>query len=57
MSSPPRKRLTSYIDQVQAWGAKHINGKDNHSFGVMTAQEWNNGFAKHLEHQLRQFGV
>ena len=52
-----RKRLIGYIDQVQAWGTKHFDGKDNHSFGVMTAQEWNNLFAKHLEHHLRQFGL
>jgi hypothetical protein len=52
-----RKRLIAYINQVQAWGAKHFEGKDNHSFGVMTAQEWNVLFAKHLDHHLRQFGV
>jgi hypothetical protein len=52
-----RKRLIAHIDQVQAWGAAHFEGKDNHSFGVMTAQEWNNLFAKHLEHHLQQFGV
>jgi len=46
-----------YINQVQGWGAKHFDGKDNHSFGVMTAQEWNTLFAKHLEHHLQQFGV
>lgn len=52
-----RKRLIAYIGQVQVWGPKHFEGKDNHSFGVMTAQEWNNLFAKHLEHHLGQFGV
>lgn len=52
-----RKRLIGYIDHVQRLGAQHFDGKDNHSFGVMTAQEWNNLFAKHLDHHLRQFGV
>ena len=52
-----RKRLIAQIDQVQAWGTTHFEGKDNHSFGVMPAQEWNNLFAKHLEHHLQQFGV
>lgn len=52
-----RARLVAYINQVQAWGASHFEGRDNHSFGVMSAQEWNNLFAKHLEHHLRQFGV
>ena len=52
-----RKRLIDHINQVQAWGKQHFDGKDNHSFGVMSAQEWNNLFAKHMEHHLRQFGV
>ncbi len=52
-----RARLIAYINQVQRFGAKHFDGKDNHSFGVMSATEWNNLFAKHLEHHLRQFGV
>lgn len=52
-----RRRLVAYINQVQVWGAAHFDGKDNHSFGVMPAQEWNNLFAKHLEHHLTQFGV
>lgn len=57
MGSPPRKRLIGYIDQLQAWGTKDFYGNDSHSFGVMTAQERNSLFAKHLEHHLRQFGV
>ncbi|MCU0647327.1 MAG: DUF1569 domain-containing protein [Gemmatimonadaceae bacterium] len=52
-----RTRLIGYINQVQGWGRSHFDGKDNHSFGVMTADEWNNLFAKHLEHHLVQFGV
>jgi len=52
-----RARLIAYIDQVQRWGVSHFDGMDNHSFGVMTAGEWNNLFAKHLEHHLVQFGV
>ncbi len=52
-----RARLIAYIGQVQRWGPVHFDGKDNHSFGVMSAVEWNNLFAKHLDHHLRQFGV
>ena len=52
-----RLRIIVYINQVQGLGAKYFDGKDNHSFGVMTGQEWNNLFAKHLEHHLVQFGV
>ena len=52
-----RRRMVDHINQVQAWGAKYFDGKENHSFGVMTAQEWNNLYAKHMEHHLTQFGV
>lgn len=52
-----RQRLIAYINQVQRLGWSHFDGRDNHSFGVMTGQEWNNLFAKHLEHHLVQFGV
>ena len=52
-----RRRLVDHINQVQAWGTKYFDGKENHSFGVMSAQEWNNLYAKHLEHHLTQFGV
>ena len=52
-----RRRLVDHINQVQAWGTKYFDGKENHSFGVMTAQEWNNLYAKHMEHHLTQFGV
>ena len=52
-----RKRLFTNMYQVRTWGAKHFEGKDNHSLGVMPAQAWNNLFAKHLEHHLGQFGA
>ena len=52
-----RKRLTDHINQVRTWGVKHFQGRDNHSLGVMTAERWNNLFAKHLEHHLVQFGL
>ena len=52
-----RRRLITNMYQVQPWGAKHFEGKDNHSSAVMTAQAWNNLFAKHLDHHLGQFGA
>ena len=33
------------------------DGKESFSFGKLKAQEWNNMFAKHLNHHLEQFGV
>jgi Protein of unknown function (DUF1569) len=52
-----RARLVAYINKVQALGAAHHDGRENRSFGVLTAAEWNNLYAKHLEHHLGQFGV
>ena len=52
-----KKRLMDYIQQTQQLGRAHFNGKESHSFGKLTAQEWNNMFYKHLDHHLTQFGV
>jgi len=52
-----RERLVAYINTVQALGAAHHDGRENRSFGVLTTTEWNNLYAKHLEHHLQQFGV
>ncbi|MBS1941089.1 MAG: DUF1569 domain-containing protein [Bacteroidetes bacterium] len=52
-----REKLVAYINKVQALGAAHFEGKDSHSFGPMTAEEWNTTFYKHLDHHLTQFGV
>ena len=52
-----KQRLIGYIQQTESLGDKHFDGKENLSFGKMTAQEWNNMFYKHLDHHLQQFGV
>lgn len=52
-----RDRLVNYIRKTQELGAAHFDGKESHSFGVLTKTEWNNMFAKHLDHHLTQFGV
>lgn len=52
-----KKRLIGYIQKTQQAGREAFDGKENHSFGKLTAQEWNNMFAKHLNHHLEQFGV
>ena len=49
--------LINYINKTQELGAKHFEGKESHSFGKLTSQEWNNSFYKHLDHHLTQFGV
>lgn len=52
-----KKRLIGYIQKTQQMGPESFNGKENHSFGKLTSNEWNNMFAKHLNHHLEQFGV
>jgi hypothetical protein len=52
-----KKRLIDYITRTQQLGEKYFDGRESHSFGVLTIQEWNNLFSKHLDHHLTQFGV
>jgi hypothetical protein len=50
-------RLTNYIKKSQELGSTFFEGKESHSFGKLTATEWNCMFYKHLDHHLSQFGV
>lgn len=52
-----KERLINHIRQTQKLGAEHFDGKESHSFGELDKTEWNNMFAKHLDHHLTQFGV
>jgi hypothetical protein len=52
-----KNRLINYINKTRQLGEKYFDGKESHSFGVLTSTEWNNMFFKHLDHHLRQFGV
>ncbi len=52
-----RNRLIDYLLKTQAHGEKYFEGKASHSFGPLSAGEWNNMFYKHLHHHLSQFGV
>ena len=52
-----KSRLIDHITKVQEMGVAEFDGKRSHSFGVLTKDEWNNLFYKHLDHHLRQFGV
>ncbi|MFN5444616.1 MAG: DUF1569 domain-containing protein [Crocinitomicaceae bacterium] len=52
-----KERLKNYIIKTQELGATHFDGKESHSFGKLNSKEWNNMFAKHLDHHLSQFGV
>jgi len=52
-----KSRLISYIQKTQELGENEFEGKESLSFGKLTSKEWNNMFAKHLDHHFRQFGV
>ena len=52
-----KAKLIGNIQRVQQLGREAFEGKENINFGKMTAQDWNNMFAKHLNHHLDQFGV
>ncbi len=52
-----RDRLIGYINRAQEMGRAQFEGKESHSFGPLTADEWNVLFYKHVDHHLTQFGV
>ena len=52
-----KTRLINYLRRTQELGESYFDGKESHSFGKLNSNEWNNMFAKHLDHHLTQFGV
>jgi hypothetical protein len=52
-----QKRLTDHLNQTLQLGEAHFDGKESHSFGKLSIDEWNTMFYKHLDHHLTQFGV
>ncbi len=52
-----KKRLVDYIHKTQQLGENYFEGKESHSFGPLTKEQWNTMFYKHLDHHLTQFGV
>lgn len=52
-----KDKLVGFIRKTQQLGAAHFDGKDSHSFGPLSTEQWNNMFYKHLDHHLRQFGA
>ena len=49
--------LIAYIEKTQQQGESFFDQKESHSFGKLSAVEWNNMFYKHLNHHLGQFAV
>lgn len=52
-----KQKLKDYMQKTLDLGEAHFEGKESHSFGRLTTQEWNTMFYKHLDHHLNQFGV
>lgn len=52
-----RARLLTYLNKTHELGESNFEGKESVSFGKLSAAEWNNMFAKHLDHHLKQFAV
>ncbi len=52
-----KARLSDFLVKTQSLGHAFFDNKPSHSFGKLTANEWNNLFYKHLDHHLSQFGV
>lgn len=52
-----KARLIAYINKTQKLGEEHFDGKESHSFGKLSKEEWNVSFYKHIDHHLTQFGV
>lgn len=52
-----KSRLIAYIRKTQQHGGTWFEGRESHSFGPLSKQQWNNMFYKHLDHHLNQFGV
>ena len=52
-----KQRLIAHLRKTQQLGRNWFEGRESHSFGALTAQQWNNMFYKHLDHHLSQFGM
>ena len=52
-----KSKLIAYIQKTANLGKEFFDGKESHSFGKLSAHEWNRMLGKHLEHHLNQFGV
>lgn len=52
-----KQRLLAYINKTLQLGENHFEGKESLSFGVLSKNEWNTMFYKHIDHHFKQFGV
>lgn len=52
-----KARLIDYLNKTQEIGSTKFNNRESHSFGPLSANEWNVMFSKHIDHHFTQFGV
>jgi hypothetical protein len=52
-----KRVLIANVKNLVEKGENYFHLKDHPGFGVMTKDEWNNFYYKHLDHHLTQFGV
>ena len=52
-----KSKFIENVNRVLNDGRAHFEGRESVSFGVMTSEEWNNQFYKHIDHHFTQFGV
>lgn len=52
-----KAKLIAHLRRVSTAGETAYEGKENVSFGPLSAREWSVMYQKHLDHHLTQFGV
>jgi hypothetical protein len=52
-----KQRQIDHFTKTQQLSEAWFDGRESHSFGPLTKNEWNTMFYKHLDHHLTQFGV
>lgn len=52
-----KARLIENMKKTEQQGVAYFEGRENISFGKLTAEQWSNMFAKHMDHHFQQFGV
>ncbi len=51
------EKFKNYHQRVEELGSSYFEGRESHSLGKLTAQEWSSMLYKHADHHLKQFGV
>lgn len=52
-----KQKLINHIMKTADLGEDHFDGKESFALGVLSKNQWNNLFHKHIDHHLQQFDV